>query len=93
MNNEDKTLEEIEAQIEAEVWHELQQAIDESIIIEILKNSGEFLYVFLDPQKYDSTTIIEWVEKNCIDYRIWVKSGDFLFKREQDMVLFKLTWE
>lgn len=93
MNNEDKTLEEIEAQLEAELGHEIQRAFDERIIFEILKNSGEFLYVYLDPKKYDSTVMVEWIEKYCVDYNVWVKSGDFLFTREQDMVLFKLTWE
>lgn len=92
MNNEDKTLEELEAQIEAELGYEVQKAFDEQIIFEILKISGKFLYVYLEPTKYDSTAMVEWVENHCIDYRILVNSGDFLFKREQDMVLFKLVW-
>lgn len=92
MNNEDKTLKELEAQIEAELGYELQKAFDEQIIFEILKNSGEFLYVYLEPTKYDSTAMVEWIEKHCIDYRILVNSGDFLFKREKDCVNFILRW-
>lgn len=92
MNDQD-IIEDYEAKVK-ELSVSLRLALDRQIMVETLKSTGLYLYISLNKVKYNPKEIKKWVEKNCTeDYYMSEDTGDFLFKSEKDMVLFKLTWE